>query len=126
MKKNFVNLMTILMVAIMSVIVVSCGGDDKKDDPTSIYGSWRRDSKSGAGYVLLKLNPDGTAIQEEHYDDDDWSHPTSFFFDEKEECYYIYFYEREVPDPCRVQYFNETTMVLIFPGNEYKEFKRVN
>ena len=125
MKKNFVNLMTILMVAIMSVIVVSCGGDDKKDDPTSIYGSWRRDSKSGAGYVLLKLNPDGTAIQEEHYDDDDWSHPTSFFFDEKEKCYYIYFYEREDPDLCRVQYFNETTMVLTF-GGESKEFKRVN
>ena len=24
---------------------------------------------------------------EEHYDDDYWSHPTSFFFDEYEKCY---------------------------------------
>ena len=28
MKKNFVNLMTILMVAIMSVCFISCGGND--------------------------------------------------------------------------------------------------
>lgn len=120
------NVLAIVLVAMFSFGFVSCGSDDKTDDPASIYGTWRRDSKSGAGYVLLKLNPDGTGIQEEHYDDDYWSHPTSFFFDEYEKCYYIYFYEREDPDPCRVQYFNETTMVLIFPGNEYKEFKRVN
>ena len=89
--------MIILMVAIMSVIVVSCGGDDKKDDPTSIYGSWRRDSKSGAGYVLLKLNPDGTAIQEEHYYDDDWSHPTSFsLMRKKNAIIYIFMKEKSL------------------------------
>lgn len=125
MEKKSISFMTILMVAIMSVGFMSCGSDDKKDDPVSIYGTWRRDSKSG-GYVALKLNSDGTAIQEEYYDDDYWSHPTTFYYDEKEKCYYIYFYDGATPDLCRVQYFNETTMVLIFPGNEYKEFKRVN
>lgn len=124
MKKNFVSWMTILVVTIMSVIVVSCGGDDKTDDPASIYGTWRRDSKSG-GYVQLKFNSDGTAIQEEYYDGDYWSQPTSFYYEEKEKCYFIYFYDGKYPDLCRVQYFNETTMVLTF-GGESKEFKRVN
>ena len=122
--KKTIRWMTILMVAIVSVCFMSCGSDDKKDDPASIYGKWRRDFKSG-GYVMLKLNSDGTAIQEEYWDDDYWSHSTEFYYDEDEKCYYIYFYDGLTPDLCRVQYFNETTMVLTF-GGESKEFKRVN
>ena len=42
MKKNLLNWMTILMVAIVSIGFVSCGDDDdeKKDSVASIVGTW--------------------------------------------------------------------------------------
>ena len=58
MKKYLLNLMTILMVTIVSVGFVSCGGDDD-DDEISIVGTWRCDWSDGDGYTILTFNSNG-------------------------------------------------------------------
>ena len=69
MKKNFFYWMTILMVAIVSVNLVSCGDDDD-DAPTptttpSIIGTWRFDYDGGYELVTFKSNGKGT-VREYH------------------------------------------------------------
>ena len=53
MKKSIFNLMTILMVAMMSICFVSCGDDDD-DDNNGIAGTWVDD------YTIMELGKDGS------------------------------------------------------------------
>ena len=65
MKKNLLNWMTILMVAIVSVGFVSCDDDDDDDSKASIIGTWRYDYSDG--YDLLTFNSNGKGTYSEYY-----------------------------------------------------------
>ena len=56
MKKNLLNWMTILMVAIVCVGFVSCGGDDDDSnsvtDPSAIIGTWVKFYEKETKWVL--------------------------------------------------------------------------
>lgn len=106
MKKNLLNWMTILMVAIVSVGFVSCGDDDdedeKKIDEVTIIGTWRLDYSSG--YELLTFNSNGKGtLSEYNYEG------KKEILDEIEAFDYI---------------FNESTMTLrILAGDEVEIWK---
>lgn len=106
MKKNLLNWMTILMVAIVSVGFVSCGDDDdedeKKIDEVTIIGTWRLDYSSG--YELLTFNSNGKGTLSEYYYEG-----KKEILDEIEAFDYI---------------FNESTMTLrILAGDEVEIWK---
>ena len=66
MKKNLLNWMTILMVAIVSVGFMSCNSDNDADDSkASIFGTWRNDSSDG--YDLITFNANGKGTYSEYY-----------------------------------------------------------
>ena len=72
MKKIFLNLLTILMVVIMSVGFVSCSKDDdgKKEDEVSLLGTWSL--KFGPNdYCLLTFYQNGT-VKYQEYDAGEW------------------------------------------------------
>lgn len=106
MKKNLLNWITILMVAIVSVGFVSCGDDDdedeKKIDEVTIIGTWRLDYSSG--YELLTFNSNGKGtLSEYNYEG------KKEILDEIEAFDYI---------------FNESTMTLrILAGDEVEIWK---
>lgn len=58
MKKNYLNMMTALMVMILSLGFVSCSSDDDDDDfnfsKESLYGTWRMSE--------VKMSENGTYI----------------------------------------------------------------
>lgn len=106
MKKNLLNWMTILMVAIVSVSFVSCGDDDdedeKKIDEVTIIGTWRCDYSDG--YELLTFNSNGKGTYSEYYYEG-----KKEILDEIEAFDYI---------------FNESTMTLrILAGDEVEIWK---
>lgn len=76
-KKNFLSLLTILMVAMLTVVFTSCGDDEKESDPSpvssSLVGKWKFEFSSG--YVIMILNEDNTyrIIEYDHgaWEDDD-------------------------------------------------------
>ena len=70
MKKYLLSLLAMMMVAAVSVCVVSCGDDD--DDkggtiskPVSLVGTWKYTSSSG--YCYLSFYDDG-AVSYREYD----------------------------------------------------------
>jgi hypothetical protein len=72
MKRNTINWMTILMVAIMSVGFMSCGGGDddvKKESEAPLVGTWRLDFSTG--YILLSFSQEGT-VRYQEYDKGEW------------------------------------------------------
>lgn len=62
MKRKFINWMTILMVAVVSVGFVACGDDDNDDkksnngDLTAIIGTWMETQDSGTKLYLILLS----------------------------------------------------------------------
>ena len=81
MKKNLLKWMTIMMVTIVSVNFVSCGGDDAEGKENSgqkeiaILGTWY--SIEGADVVSYQYNTDGTGI----YSHDDVMVKFSYSYD---------------------------------------------
>ena len=67
MKKNSINWMIILMVAIMSVGFMSCSKDDdssKDETVVSIVGTWRYDwGSSAVSFTAYTFNSDGSDKQ---------------------------------------------------------------
>ena len=65
MKKNLINLMIILMVAIIS-LCVSCSKDDdspKDETVVSIVGTWRYDwGSSAVSFTAYTFNSDGSGF----------------------------------------------------------------
>ena len=69
MKKNSINWMIILMVAIMSVGFMSCSKDDdssKDETVVSIVGTWRYDwGSSAVSFTAYTFNSDGSVTLED-------------------------------------------------------------
>ncbi len=94
MKKNLLNWMTILMVAIVSVSFVSCSGDDenRNENGVSIVGTWRCEF-SAQGYSTLTFNSDGTGRYME-FDHGKWEDDKNFkYVYSNDKLYYTYFSE---------------------------------
>ena len=76
MKKYLISLITIMMVALVSMSFVSCsdGDDDNGSSNSSIVGTWKydfseeEDGEFYVGYQLFTFNADGTGRLVE-YDD---------------------------------------------------------
>lgn len=71
MKKNYINLMTILLVAIMSLSVVSCSKDDDNGLDSSIaqeiVGAWYASDTSNNRYCTVVFYSDGTGTLNSKY-----------------------------------------------------------
>ena len=72
MKQNIISLMTILMVAIMSVGFMSCSKDDdspKDETVVSIVGTWRYDwGSSAVSFTAYTFNSDGSGfLYDKHF-----------------------------------------------------------
>lgn len=61
MKKYLINLLAILVVAVLSISLVSCSKDDEKS--FSIVGTWRYDWEDGEGYTILTFSENGTGFE---------------------------------------------------------------
>lgn len=128
MKKNFLSLMAILMVAVVSACFVSCSKDDsnnneESNNETSIVGTWRRDFSWG--YILLTLNPDGTGLLSEYEKGKlEYSDPISYYFDKEKDKYMIIEQDGEYTYITPVQYYDKTTLVVMEDG-ETKTWTRV-
>ena len=73
MKRKCISWMTILMVAIMSVGFMSCGGGDddvKKESEVSLVGTWLLNLDSDC-YLLLTFSQSGT-VRIQEYDSGEW------------------------------------------------------
>ena len=57
MKKNVLNWMIFMMVAIVSVTLISCSSDDNNDESYSIIGRW--ESRHGNAYSQITFYEDG-------------------------------------------------------------------
>ncbi len=110
----------------LSTSFVSCGDDNnKKNEPekASIIGTWRHDFSSG--YILLVFKKDGTGYIEE-YDHGriQYSDPITYYYDKEKERYMIV--EPDGDHTYPVQYFNETTLVLVDPDGKSMTYTRVS
>lgn len=80
MKKNLLNCMTILMVAILSAGFVSCGDDDdnsiEKDGNVSLVGTWSLNFGPD-DYCLLTFYKNGT-VKYQEYDDGEWEEDETY------------------------------------------------
>ena len=73
MNKKCISWLTILMVTIMSVGFMSCGGGDddvKKESEVSLVGTWLLNLSSDS-YVLLTFSQSGT-VRIQEYDSGEW------------------------------------------------------
>lgn len=129
MKKYLLNWMTILMVAIVNVGFVSCGDDDddKNEEGISIVGTWRHDFSSG--YILLILKSNGKGLLEE-YDSAsggiEYSEEITYYYDKEKERYMIIEKDGEYTYTYPIQYYNETTLVLVNPDGKSETYTRVS
>lgn len=132
MKKYLkMNWMTILMVAIVSVGFVSCGDDEDdsnhKDNTVSIVGTWRHDFSSG--YQLLVFKSNGKGFLEE-YDSEsggiEYSDEITYYYDNEKERYMIIEKDGEYTYTYPIQYYNETTLVLVDPDGNSVTYTRVS
>ena len=69
MKKNLISWMTILMVAIVSAGITSCGDDDDKNE-VSLVGTWSLNYDTD-DYCLLTFYQNGT-VKYQEYDNGEW------------------------------------------------------
>lgn len=78
MKKDLLNWMTILMVAIVSVGFLSCGDDDddEKGGTVSLVGTWSLNFGPN-DYCLLTFNQNGT-VKYQEYDDGEWEEEDTY------------------------------------------------
>lgn len=127
MKKYFLSIFAIIMTGIMSIAFVSCSkdGDDKKEDTPSIVGTWRHDFSTG--YILLVLRSNGTGLLEEYDSGEiDYSYEISYYYDKEQERYMIVESESNKTYTYPIQYYNETTLVLINPDGKSQTYTRVS
>lgn len=116
------------MVAIVSAGFVSCGSDedDKKENEVSLIGTWRHDFSSG--YILLIIKSNGTGLMEE-YDSAsggiEYTETISYYYDKDKERYMIVERDGEYTYTYPIQYYNETTLVLVNPDGKSETYIRV-
>ena len=128
-KKSLFTLMAMLMMALVSVGFASCGdddNDDKKKEEVSLVGTWRHDFSSG--YILLIFKSNGTGLMEE-YDSAsggiEYSEEISYYYDKEKERYMIIEKDGEYTYTYPIQYYNETTLVLVNPDGKSETYTRV-
>ena len=126
MKKNLLNWVAIALVFMLCISLPSCSkdGDDKKEDTPSIVGTWRHDFSTG--YILLVLRSNGTGLLEEYDSGEiDYSYEISYYYDKEQERYMIVESESNKTYTYPIQYYNETTLVLINPDGKSETYTRV-
>jgi len=126
MKKNLLNWVAIALVFMLCISLPSCSkdGDDKKEDTPSIVGTWRHDFSTG--YILLVLRSNGTGLLEEYDSGEiDYSYEISYYYDKEQERYMIVESESNKTYTYPIQYYNETTLVLINPDGKSHTYTRV-
>lgn len=127
MKKNLLNWVAIALVFMLCISLPSCSkdGDDKKEDTPSIVGTWRHDFSTG--YILLVLRSNGTGLLEEYDSGEiDYSDEISYYYDKEQERYMIVESESNKTYTYPIQYYNETTLVLINPDGKSETYTRVS
>ena len=129
MKNNYYwSLLVIVVTTVLSISLISCGDDDdKKNEPekVSIIGTWRHDFSSG--YILLVFKKDGTGYIEEYdHGSIQYSDPITYYYDDVKERYMIVESDGGHTYTYPVQYFNETTLVLVDPDGKSMSYTRVS
>lgn len=124
MKKYFLMLLSLMFVATMSVVFVSCGDDEEKvpqndfsstggtpNTTSLIYGTWK--DYFSTGYIVLQLNSNGTGYHQE-YDESDggWHRKHSFTFSYNEEQKRLYITEGDETEVYEVRTLSSTTLKL--------------
>ena len=72
-KKNLMDLLTIIMVAMLSVGLASCSNDDENSDSNGIIGTWihkcdgSNDGSEGPHIITLNFKSNGTVYFSEEY-----------------------------------------------------------
>ena len=128
-KKYLLNLLTFMMVTIVSVGFVSCGDDDDNpndnpnDNPVSIVGTWRCDLGDG-DYEILILKDNGQGLIQGadvslSNEPDYYSYEITYYYDKAEGRYKIVFEEAGSTYIWTIQYYDDTKLVLFDP--EYGE-----
>lgn len=117
MKKNLINWMIILMVAIIS-LCVSCSKDDdspKDETVVSIVGTWRYDwGSSAVSFTAYTFNSDGSGFI---YDKGNPGRPFTYIYDKQNNIITIINspYDRET------MFVSElTSNILVLDGEEYR------
>ena len=128
MKKNLLNWMTILMVAIVSVGFVSCGDDDDDEKEGAIIGTWRSDwsDEGGTGYTLITFYANGSGNLIEKEDGKTTNENFKYAFDAKTMTIVLMFWDDDDGDytdydePGHISSLTSTTMVI----NGYTYYKQ--
>ena len=126
MKKSFSNWVAIAFVLMLCIGLPSCSkdGDKEKEDTTSIVGTWRHDFSTG--YILLVLRSNGSGLLEESDSGEiDYSHEISYYYDKEQGRYMIVENNGSKTYTYPIQYYNETTLVLINPDGKSETYTRV-
>lgn len=125
MKKNLLNWMTIVMVAIVSVSFVSCGDDEDETNEISIVGTWRSNwsDEYGSGYTIITFNADGTGNiieyeQEKGYPGNTTNNRFKYAFDAKTMTIVLMFWDddekaySDYEKPGYISSLTSTTMIV--------------
>ena len=126
MRKYILKWMTILMVAIVSVGFVSCGGDDdgnnnnnkEEQSSASIIGTWRNDWGSGArSYTAYSFFEDGTGLM---FDKGNGAQRFTYTYNSHPQSVNIVYseYDKESMNISKL-----TSSVLVMDGDEYKKIE---
>lgn len=118
MKQNIISLMTILMVAIMSVGFMSCSKDDdspKDETVVSIVGTWRYDwGSSAVSFTAYTFNSDGSGFL---YDKGNPGRPFTYIYDKQNNIITII----NSPYDKETMFVSElTSNILVLDGEEYR------
>lgn len=124
MKKNLLNWMTILMVAIVSVGFVSCGDDDddnnnkidEEETATSIIGTWRDSWGDGPrSYTAYSFFDDGTGLM---FDKGNGAERFTYSYNSQSKIVSIEYseYDKEQMTVSEI-----TSNTLVMDGDEYKK-----
>ena len=117
MKKNLINWMIILMVAIIS-LCVSCSKDDdspKDETVVSIVGTWRYDwGSSAVSFTAYTFNSDGSGFI---YDKGNPGRPFTYKYDKQNNVITII----NSPYDKETMFVSELTSdILVLDGEEYR------
>ena len=129
MKKNYLLVLLVFVTTtLLSICLVSCGDDDNKNnepEKVSIIGTWRHNFSTG--YILLVFKKDGTGYIEEYdHNSIQYSDPITYYYDDLKERYMIVEIDGDHTYTYPIQYYNETTLVLVDPDGKSMTYTRVS
>lgn len=100
--------MALLLVAIVSVCITSCKGDNE-EEPDSIIGTWKYTIGSNE-YVLLTFSEDGTVISSEYENGRTKSEEMTYTY--KKGVLSFYSYGKSNPETARVIRLTSSELIL--------------